>query len=543
MKLTILNNILIPEQIQNYYLIPQAIIGLTIEKQALYATKLHYAGRSITLENSYHQTIEASGSEPWHDRTIDALKLLAHSWGEYDQLRASISSSQIIFKKLTLPFADRNKIANIINYELEPYLPFPLHQATITFMITETNAATGSSTIFAAAAPRSLIEEYTLMLQGAGIKNFSFSVDIFDLYSLYCAIPEYNQSPQSALIIAMDAQTTRILYLQNGILHNMRTITKGMAWFAKELADALSLSLPDALEKFMRFGFSVSHEETYNAALTKIAQGYFSEINFTVHSFTNQMQAIDKCLILGEMGNLPNSLPFIEKQIALKCSNFSIDSLIRDNKLTIQQTMRHDHLDIDSLSSAFLTPINQASTLALKGETAADLSLFKKQFLTGGGLALLTIIVLFTHSWREKSRLKSSILESESQITRALKQDDLSTAKNPTRALSEAQEKVASQEEVWFAFSKQTRVSFLKYLERLSTALDRVGLGLTLNKLAFTRRDNDLVLVLQGQVKNFDALKILEQELRNSNLFTYVPSFQTKAFNEEIPLKKNGEDL
>ena len=56
-------------------------------------------------------------------------------------------------------------------------------------------------------------------------------------------------------------------------------------------------------------------------------------------------------------------------------------------------------------------------------------------------------------------------------------------------------------------------------------------------------RDSDLVLVLQGQVKNFDALKILEQELRESNLFVYVPSFQTKTFNEEIPLKKNGEEL
>ena len=41
-------------------------------------------------------------------------------------------------------------------------------------------------------------------------------------------------------------------------------------------------------------------------------------------------------------------------------------------------------------------------------------------------------------------------------------------------------------------------------------------------------------------MQDFDALKILERELKNSGLFTNVPSLQTTKFTLQMPLKKNG---
>lgn len=542
MKLTMLNNILIPERVQNYYLLPQTIIGIELERQVINATKITYAGNNISLDGIYHQPIELQGAEIWQDRAIEALKKLAHSCKPYDKIRISIPSSQLVFKKLIVPFSERSKIAQIINYELEPYLPFPLTQAVITFTIISTDEAQGT-TIFAAAAPRTLIEEYNTIADAAGLPNASLSVDLFDLYSLYHAIPEYQNNTSSTVLIALNAQSTRMLYVHNGLLDNVRVINKGISWFGKELANKLNITPQEAIEKFLRFGFSATNDPAYMQALRAVSDPYFSEINFTLQSFAHQGSTIEQCLIAGSIQQIPHALAAWHEYLGMSCQNFSIDTLIKQHVLTISAHISHDILDISSISTAFITPLNQSALLALENESIAALSLFKKQVIVGGSLLLMTFIMLFVHNWREKSRLRQTAVESESQIVRALKQEDLATAKNASRALNEAQDKVVDQEEIWFAFSKQTRISFLKYLERLSIAIDRVGIGLKLDRLAFMHRDSDLVLVLQGQVKNFDALKILEQELRESNLFVYVPSFQTKTFNEEIPLKKNGEEL
>ena len=120
-----------------------------------------------------------------------------------------------------------------------------------------------------------------------------------------------------------------------------------------------------------------------------------------------------------------------------------------------------------------------------------------------------------------------------------LKKLGLSNAKSLSVALREAEEKVSEEEAIWFAFSQQTRVSFLKYLEKLSVAIDRKALGLKITKFIITQQEPSS-LTLEGEVKDFEALKVLERELKNTNLFLTIPSLQTTKFNVQMPLKKNN---
>lgn len=106
------------------------------------------------------------------------------------------------------------------------------------------------------------------------------------------------------------------------------------------------------------------------------------------------------------------------------------------------------------------------------------------------------------------------------------------------RAETEAAEKVQREEELWFAFSRQTRFSFLKALQEMSSAIDRDAIGLKLRKLVITPN----ALLFEGEVKDFNALKVLERELRESNLFIIVPTMQELKINEKFFFKKNGTE-
>jgi 23S rRNA U2552 (ribose-2'-O)-methylase RlmE/FtsJ len=91
--------------------------------------------------------------------------------------------------------------------------------------------------------------------------------------------------------------------------------------------------------------------------------------------------------------------------------------------------------------------------------------------------------------------------------------------------------------ELWFAFSGQARSSVLKYLSDLQ-ALDKEGLGLDVSSITI----NEGVLMLKARVKDYEALKKLEEDLRNSKLFSSVEPQEKTEFSMRINLVKNVED-
>jgi len=69
----------------------------------------------------------------------------------------------------------------------------------------------------------------------------------------------------------------------------------------------------------------------------------------------------------------------------------------------------------------------------------------------------------------------------------------------------------------------------------LSTRIDADGLGLVLTRLTLTEDS----LNLEGKVKDYEALKQLEEDLRRSKLFTSVSRLQELTFSAKLILAKS----
>jgi Tfp pilus assembly PilM family ATPase len=123
-----LKNVLIPEKVGSYYLIPQRIVGFDINKTSIHVTQLLLHGKHISLEKFIDQPLELEATAPYQERVSKTIKTILTKLDRYDALRTSISSSMAIFKELTLPFTDSEKISMVLNYEIEPFLPFPITQ-------------------------------------------------------------------------------------------------------------------------------------------------------------------------------------------------------------------------------------------------------------------------------------------------------------------------------------------------------------------------------------------------------------------------------
>jgi type IV pilus assembly protein PilM len=528
----------LPEKIGSYYLLPKRVVGIDITKTNIYASQIYYEGNKVILEKFLTQHLD-TGIVAINERIKAGIKTIFGQLSSFDEVRTSISSSSVIFKELTLPFLEREKIAAVLSYEIENALPFSLNDAVIDFIITKQDLQAKTATIMSAAIMKQYIAEHLSYFEGL-VQPAVITVDLFDLYAVYKAIPEYQKQSKGAVLIDLGIQATRIAYLINGQLKMIRTIPKGLAYIAKLIGTQLNMSNGQALEEILRFGFAKNEDARYKETALKAFTDFWQETQFTLQSFIAQLgpdYTIDRVLLLGEGAGLTDIEQFIEQKLQVPCKLFDINLLLKNPIFNLKKDQaRIDRSFTLSLSTA-LSELYQPEFNLRKLEFAVSaVQQFSKQFIATIALFIAIPMLLFLHNFLQTRKLQKAVRVMEVQAVSALRDRQLTDSRNLTEALKEAQAKVASEEELWFAFSRTTRFSFLKALQELSTTIDRKSLGLNLKKLIIAEN----TIGLEGEVKGFKELQILERELRESDLFINVPTLQDLKFNIRLPLKKNG---
>lgn len=539
----LINDVLIPKRVGSYYLIRQRILGFDIGKTSIHVTQLLLHGKKVTLEKFIDQPLELEPTVPYNERVAKTIAKLVTKVDRYDSIRTSISSSIAIFKELTLPFSDPEKIKMVINYEIEPFLPFPINQTVIDFIITQSNPLQKTSVILAAAVKKEQIAEHISYFEQAKVRPEAITVDLFDLYGLYKCIPKYKDALGNYVLIDIGFNTTRIAFIVDGKLTLVRTLAKGMLQWAKNVAQKTNINSNDALEKIIRFGFNHNNDPQFNDAIKESITSFLNEIKFTLDSFAAQTKTenrINQILLLGQGSDIAQLPKFFTQQLGIISVLFDVNELLKTDFITLKNENRIPQSSILSLSTALVTPTVENFNLRKQEFSVTDSGLFYRQLFTALSLIFLTFASILFYIYWQLGTLKKTLRNYESSIVSTLKQRGLTSAKSLNEALKKSEEKVKQEETIWFAFSSQTRFSFLKYLQDLTAAIDREATGLDLRKLIITEEPRNIIL--DGEVRDYDALKILEKELKRSNLFSSIPSLQAPKFTIPLPLKKNGEE-
>jgi Tfp pilus assembly protein PilN len=136
--------------------------------------------------------------------------------------------------------------------------------------------------------------------------------------------------------------------------------------------------------------------------------------------------------------------------------------------------------------------------------------------------------------------LKKELKLSEQETVEMLKdrfsnipedEDDLETIKET------AESELKKEEEIWYAFTRQARASFLEYLLELSSRINKSELGFIPEQLTIVDGQEGQI-TLKARVRDFEALKKLEQVLRESKLFSYVEGQTSPDFTMKILVGK-----
>jgi len=538
-----IKNILVPERIGNYYIFSKRVIGFDIEKTNVTATQLYLRGNNIIIERCIDQPIEANSELSYEEKVVNAIKKILSLADNFDEIYTSISSSHIIFKSLRLPFIGYNKIKRVVNFEVEPLLPFSVADAQIDFVVTKEMKKENSSEVMVAAAQRKVVDDHVALFEQAGVMPTKVVVDLLSLYSLYKNIPEYEQTTGNVVLIDIGFGLTRIAYINNGRLAFVRTLPKGVLSQARVLAQSYSISQNEAAEMITRYGYKKEDDENYKDAIEKAAVVFWSDIKFTLQSFSFQLGediGVSKVLILGQGAKIAGVSGFAKNFLSIDCELFSVASLIQKGAVKAAKGLSIPSSNIVSLAVVFPSVIIGRFNLFKVGAGVKNVQLINKQLITALVLILASIILFFINSYMQIGRLKKEVYASEEEVVSVLRKKFPKIPDDETEleeVVIAADGQVRKLEER-FSFVGKDRFSCLKYLLELQDAIaDKEGLGIQVESITISATENKIQL--KARVKDYAALKKLVKELKKSKLFSDVESPEKIDFDMRIDLAKN----
>lgn len=537
-----IKNILIPERLGNYYIFSKRIIGFDIDKTHVTATQIYLKGSSITIERCIDEILDTSNELTHEERVTKAISNITTTLDKFDEIYTSISSLNVVFKSIRLPFINYEKIKSVIGYEVEPLLPFSMNDAVIDFVVTKEIKEENISEVMVAAVQKNSVEQHVKLFTDAGVQPEKVSVDLLSLYSFYKNIPEYENIQGGVVLIDIGFNVTRLSFINNGQMVFVRTFPKGIISQAKDFAKNYSVSQNEAAEMIMRYGYNKEDEEKYKEAIAKAATIFWSDIKFTIHSFISNLQEgieISQVLILGQGAKIIGITEFAGNFLSVGCSIFRTNSLSNKPNIYIKNSLTIPSSNIISLATVFPSPITDKFNLYQFSDGASDEKIVAKQLSAFLVFLFILLSLLFLNSYIKVGKLKTEIDSSGKNIKQELSarfklsESDMETVDG---AIAAAERQVAEADRQT-SFVGEDRFSFLKYLFILTKNIDKEGTGIKISKLTISQIDN--TIKLDATVKSRDAASRLTTDLRkNKDYFAIVPGQYSEKIDLVIDLKK-----
>jgi len=204
------------------------ILGLDIGKETVRAALVHSSLGKVEVER-YMETPVPYASDP--QGRAEALRLAMHAvvaacGRPPDRIVTAMDGRDVSLRIVELPRGAAKRIAEVLPFELESILPFPIEEAIVDYQLVELTAS--SLRVMTAATPREKVATLLAELSDGGIDARELAAGGAALDGLVTVLPPLRE-PGPLLLLDVGQGRTDICLLQRGLASHARTLSCGIA--------------------------------------------------------------------------------------------------------------------------------------------------------------------------------------------------------------------------------------------------------------------------------------------------------------------------
>ena len=234
----------------------------------------------------------------------------------------SVSGQSVFSRFVKLPPVDREKVDQIIRYEAQQNVPFPIEELVWDYQLI--GGASGEIDVMLAAVKAEIIEQ----LIGA-IEQADLDPDLVDVapMALYNAVRyNYSDLPRCTLVVDIGARSTDLIFIEQGRVFSRSIPVAGNA-ITQQIMTEFGLSFPDAeeLKKAHAFvAFGGTYEGPKSEVVDKVSKSVRSvmtrmhaDINRSINFYRSQQAGQSPSLILltGGTSVIPYTDTFLKDKL------------------------------------------------------------------------------------------------------------------------------------------------------------------------------------------------------------------------------------
>lgn len=262
-------------------------LGIDIGKRSVRGALLKTGMRSVEVEHYLEVPIASLEGSASHDSLVPAAlrDLVAQLPTAPDQVVAAIDGARASLRTVRIPTAAKKRAAEVLPFELDPLLPFPVEESLVDFQ--EVRVEGTEVLLLAAAVPETVVGEVIAPFEQVDLSPRELAVGAASLDGLvpFLAQPE----GEAWLLLHLDSESSEVCVIRGGTCELARTLDEG--------AEALA-ARPHALR----------------TALLQTLMKYRAEGG----------PLLQKVLVMGERSDDPSVIAWLSQSIDLPCEGITL---------------------------------------------------------------------------------------------------------------------------------------------------------------------------------------------------------------------------
>lgn len=235
---------------------------------------------------------------------------------------ASLPGRGVLIRTLTIPKVPLKKIHDILKYEVQQQIPFPLEMVEWKYQIlSETNQ---NFNILLAAAKKELINEFLSRISSLGVDYLYLDTDLFACFNSF-VFSKFFKTEKCQAVLELGANSSNLtIHHQEKIL--MRSLTTAGDTITSAIAEAESISFAEAEDKKIKQGLQLPIVATYIENLNTEIQN-----SIDYWRFTQKGPEVEDFYLCGRSASFDNFKEFFQEKSRISTHYFDVLSSIELN--------------------------------------------------------------------------------------------------------------------------------------------------------------------------------------------------------------------
>jgi type IV pilus assembly protein PilM len=282
------------------------VLGLDVGNSAIKAVLMEDTLQGLRIRRFYHFPVKEA------ERRTVLQNFFAEMEEEFDRMVISLKGFESSIRIVSLPFADRQKVASVLPFELEDEFADGTHNRVFRFHKLASLPGAALTPYLVFAVHKEILHTYRTDFKGLSQAPYLLDYDACANFNCYDRQPEAQETGLK-ILLDIGAKSTGINILCDGELMFTRAVFFGGSDFTRAIAENLNLSFEDAEEIKLEYGFSQREkgsDSKIDEALERSFERLTNEINLTLGSFFSQHRFLPvESVILFGGGALLRGLP------------------------------------------------------------------------------------------------------------------------------------------------------------------------------------------------------------------------------------------